>query len=535
MRRSGLVLAVLIGLTTLAACGDDATDNAASTTTTTTTTTAVDRAELPTTEPDSDDGRLVVLVTNDDGVGAPGIDAVVEALRARPELEIEVVAPLENQSGSSDKTTPGATPTAVDAETASGFAAHAVAGFPADAVTAAFVELGIEPDLVISGINQGQNIGPLAELSGTVGAARSAARRGVPAIAVSAGIGDEVDYAAAVAQLLAVLDAQLDELLDGGPVALNLNVPTCTAGMVRGLVEVPMATEDRGLGIDSDCTSTAGPEFDDDVEAFVNGYAALADAGFLTSCPGPGSGHPVEVLDGQLDHQPFVGDHRRPVLVPVVVLARDRTVVLDQGIHRRVVGGRGRRHETGVPLDHRVRVEVVTGDVETGPGIAPQVRGLGPAVGHRDADHVVVSQHVRHVRQLRSAVFLEGDEDPMVLAGDERTERVGVHVNVNHVRTPVIPEVCAQANDRRRASRSSRQARTTKNWATAEPGDGRPAGGAVVEADHQAGDDGERTERNRHAHDRPGRGGRAATRWPAGRRGARTRAGCRWPGSWPRC
>ncbi len=279
MRSTKLLGLAFLLLFVVAACGDDtAAPEPTSTSTSTTSTTTAPTTSVAATAPT--DGSIVVLVTNDDGVGAPGIDALVEALRAQPELQVVVVAPAENQSGSADKTTPGGTPEAIEAQTASGFPAHAVAGFPADAVDAAFDQLGIAPDLVVSGVNAGQNVGLVAKVSGTVGAARVAARRGVPAIAVSAGLADEIDYPAAVVQLLAVLDSHLDDLLEGPPTVLDLNVPSCTAGMVRGLVEVPLQTVDRGQGYQPDCTSTAGPDFVDDTDAFVNGYATLADAGF---------------------------------------------------------------------------------------------------------------------------------------------------------------------------------------------------------------------------------------------------------------
>ena len=165
----------LVALT--AACGGaDGGGALASSTTaaapeTTTTTTPVD--------------ALTILVTNDDGIGAPGIDALVNALQALDDVEIVIVAPAENQSGSSDKTTDGPVASAPGA-TASGVEGTAVSGFPADSVNVALDELGIEPDLVVSGVNEGQNIANLAPISGTLGAARTALRRGVPAVAASA-------------------------------------------------------------------------------------------------------------------------------------------------------------------------------------------------------------------------------------------------------------------------------------------------------------------------------------------------------------
>src|SRR3954464_9874399 len=112
---------------------------------------------------------LKVLVTNDDGYAAVGIDAVVEGLRALPDTEVTVVAPLANQSGTGGKTTDGPL-TVTDVKTASGYPAKAVDGFPADTIIWAIDQHGIDftPDLVVSGINFGQNIGPAVDISGTV-------------------------------------------------------------------------------------------------------------------------------------------------------------------------------------------------------------------------------------------------------------------------------------------------------------------------------------------------------------------------------
>jgi 5'/3'-nucleotidase len=95
------------------------------------TTSAPTTAAPPTTiEPETE--QLRVLVTNDDGVGAAGIDALVEALQTL-ELDITVVAPATEQSGQGGKVTDGPL-TVTDTTTASGFPAKAVAGFPADTV-----------------------------------------------------------------------------------------------------------------------------------------------------------------------------------------------------------------------------------------------------------------------------------------------------------------------------------------------------------------------------------------------------------------
>jgi len=225
---------------------------------------------------------LRVLVTNDDGYAAKGIDAVVEGLRARPDTEVTVVAPLKNQSGTDGKTTSGSL-TVTDVKTASGYPAKAVDGYPADTIVWAIDQHGIDftPDVVISGINFGQNVGQATTISGTVGAARAAATRGIPALAASQGLPDPVDFPAGVKQVLTWLSGQQSALLDGSdksPIVLqNLNIPTCTAGSVRGLVEVPISTADAALDLGtSDCTSTKTDPADDLV-GFSEGFVTLSN------------------------------------------------------------------------------------------------------------------------------------------------------------------------------------------------------------------------------------------------------------------
>jgi 5'-nucleotidase len=237
---------------------------------------------------------LRVLVTNDDGVGAPGIDAVVEALRTLAHVQVIVVAPLTNQSGSGDKfsTTPL---TASNAKTQHGYPAIAVNGFPADSVLVAVKELLKEPpDLVVSGINQGQNIGELIDISGTVGAARTAARLGIPSLAVSQGIASNIDYGYAATLTKFLVGTARKNLIahpDAVPEVFNLNVPTCatvrgvefvTVGRSKGVAsytESPSGTftavtQSRDL-IKVNCTSTLQHPIDD-IAAFTNGFAAIS-------------------------------------------------------------------------------------------------------------------------------------------------------------------------------------------------------------------------------------------------------------------
>jgi 5'/3'-nucleotidase len=220
---------------------------------------------------------LAILVTNDDGVGAEGIDVLVEALRAVEGVEVTVVAPAEQQSGTGGSVTQGPVETN-EATTASGYEARAVDGFPADTIRVAFDELALTPDLVVSGINEGQNLGPVVDLSGTIGAARAAGRWGVPALAVSQGLGQDLDYDVAAGLVVDWITEHADALrVDDVPadVVNNLNVPTCDTGELRGQVEVASATGGNPLPT-SDCTSTAEGATDD-VTAFTNGYATLTE------------------------------------------------------------------------------------------------------------------------------------------------------------------------------------------------------------------------------------------------------------------
>ncbi len=257
---------------------------------TTTATTAAPTTEAPTTAAPTTAAAapLRIMVTNDDGVAGEGISVLVDALAKVPNVEVTVIAPKDDKSGSGDTVTPGPL-TATDATLVSGHPAKAVDGFPADTVIYAFEQGGLaqKPNLVVSGINKGQNIGPAIPLSGTVGAALTAAKAGVPAVAVSQQtLKDPApvppDYPTG-AQLVVDWIAQNRAAIEGGtltPDVYNLNVPTCQGGKVRGVAEVKPATDLTGRDYlaPSDCASpvtiTALPT--DDLDALIRGYASLS-------------------------------------------------------------------------------------------------------------------------------------------------------------------------------------------------------------------------------------------------------------------
>jgi 5'-nucleotidase len=163
-------------------------------------------------------------------------------------------------------------------KTASGYAATAVEGKPADSVHVALDVLHLRPDLVVSGANLGQNVGPSTKRSGTVGAALTAARTGIPALAVSAA-STAPDFAHAAELVVGWVNDHRRAILAGTEPAevTSLNVPTCPGGP-RGTVVEPTATALAGRRPDHvRCHSQADEgSFADDVDAFVHGYAVFA-------------------------------------------------------------------------------------------------------------------------------------------------------------------------------------------------------------------------------------------------------------------
>ncbi len=178
-----------------------------------------------------------ILVTNDDGYAAPGIVALAEAMRDLG--AVQVCAPASNQSASGHKITLFQDIAYRREVVGAGIAALAVAGSPADCIALALLGLiESKPDIVVSGINRGENMGQDLTYSGTVTAALEAAIHGIPAVAFSlarADADDPEDYqvAAQVARRIVKL-----ALAQGLPpfTILNVNVPpVASLSDLRGL------------------------------------------------------------------------------------------------------------------------------------------------------------------------------------------------------------------------------------------------------------------------------------------------------------
>lgn len=183
--------------------------------------------------------RLRLLLTNDDGFDAPGLEAICRTLRN--DHELLVCAPNEQQSGASHRLTLTRPLRATKiTEPAHGWR---VDGTPADCVKLALRELlDNSVDFVISGINHGANSGLLAHYSGTVAAAKEAAMLGVPSIAISL-CGWNEEHFETAAEVLRRLLPHLNNNTIPPRSLLNINVPNRSIQSLKGLRLAPM-----GLG-----------------------------------------------------------------------------------------------------------------------------------------------------------------------------------------------------------------------------------------------------------------------------------------------
>ncbi|HXE55597.1 MAG TPA: 5'/3'-nucleotidase SurE, partial [Tepidisphaeraceae bacterium] len=173
---------------------------------------------------------MLILLTNDDGIRAPGLVAMYRELTRLG--EVHVVAPETVQSATGHGitlSTPLLTNKVTVDET---FTGTAVDGRPADCVKLAVAKLlPRQPDLVISGINSGANVGINVIYSGTVAAAIEAAFLGLPAIAVSLYLRNEIplDYPRTAGLGMSVIRQILDAGLRGGQV-VSVNIPPLRKG-----------------------------------------------------------------------------------------------------------------------------------------------------------------------------------------------------------------------------------------------------------------------------------------------------------------
>jgi 5'-nucleotidase len=187
---------------------------------------------------------LRILLTNDDGIYAPGLAALEQELTSLG--DVNVVAPATEQSGVGHAITfltPLTCKEIYDADRRRGWA---VEGSPADCVKLGVFELCEQrPDIVISGINGGLNAGINVLYSGTVAAAIEAAFFGITSVAVSLEYDEHADFTAAAKIARAVIEQILTQK-ESAPQLYNLNIPTVATKEPSELRLVPMGLERYG-------------------------------------------------------------------------------------------------------------------------------------------------------------------------------------------------------------------------------------------------------------------------------------------------
>jgi 5'-nucleotidase len=175
-----------------------------------------------------------VLLTNDDGITATGLNVLRQALLAVPGLELAVIAPDSNRSATARSITFREPLTVEEVEFGDGTTGFATSGTPVDCVRfAALGLIDLDPELIVSGINHGANLGDDITYSGTVAAALEGIMLGLPAIAVSQQTDeDEMDFEQ-VAAFVARMVEELEDVPMPEGTLLNVNSPAGGAVGVR--------------------------------------------------------------------------------------------------------------------------------------------------------------------------------------------------------------------------------------------------------------------------------------------------------------
>jgi len=181
-----------------------------------------------------------ILLTNDDGISAPGLQATRRALRELEDVVVDVIAPDANRSATARSITTRSPLSVEEVHFEDGHSGFAVDGTPVDCVR--FAELGLlggRPDLIVSGTNHGANLGDDITYSGTVAAALEGIILGIPAVALSqqssgGGMGyvsGRFDFAVAAAFAAQLVGRLRSEAM---PEATLINV-NCPAGEPTGI------------------------------------------------------------------------------------------------------------------------------------------------------------------------------------------------------------------------------------------------------------------------------------------------------------
>lgn len=184
---------------------------------------------------------MKILLANDDGIFAPGLAAIYKQLVTI--ADVTVVAPDTTQSGAGHSITFRQPLVATKVDINGLFTGYSVQGSPADCVKLACLQLCEGPiDLLVSGINNGANVGINVYYSGTIGAAMEGAFLGIPAVAMSQAVegpGIPGDFEKGAAYCLETLK-KLMPVQTGG--VININIPQLSKGEPKGVCVAPQSS-----------------------------------------------------------------------------------------------------------------------------------------------------------------------------------------------------------------------------------------------------------------------------------------------------
>lgn len=237
---------------------------------------------------------MKIVVTNDDGIFAPGIRAL--AVAAASFGEVAVIAPSREQSGMSHAITVDRPLRMEKIDAIPGFENRCfmVDGTPADCVKMAVHGLGLQPDMVLSGINMGENLGTDVLYSGTVSAAIEAVLLGIPAVAVSQ-VGGELKDLETSAKVVSQLFQEHLQLFRTGLIPadglLNINVPALAFTELKGFKVTRLGNQEFRNRVEARRDPrgrlyywmTGGRELDEPSDLEVDYYAV--QAGFVSITP----------------------------------------------------------------------------------------------------------------------------------------------------------------------------------------------------------------------------------------------------------
>jgi 5'/3'-nucleotidase len=234
-----------------------------------------------------------ILLTNDDGILAPGLVAIYRELVQMG--DVTIVAPTTPQSAVGHAISVSQPLFTQEIDVAEGVRGHSVDGRPADCVKLAILELMQDalPDLVVSGINHGENVGINVLYSGTVAAAIEGAFYGLPSVALSLAFSEHMDFRGA-ARLGRTLIEQLLDRSAGSPLLANVNMPDLSGGPGRGvrvcrmgvrITEEAMVQRHDPRGrpyywITGGFVPTGNPHPESDQVALAEGYVTITPLAF---------------------------------------------------------------------------------------------------------------------------------------------------------------------------------------------------------------------------------------------------------------